>query len=337
MFVGESRIALVDGLVSVLDEVERDEAPVWVSLEAPSGWGKTRVAQEFFARLATRQEEPRYWPASIVDESDDSPEHRRKQVFPESMTIAPGALPEWAWLGIACSNRPGGSPVAALRGDVAQLEAHLPWLKDRWRRCVSRSKRFALWTKGRSSTGRALAQEALSMVMSVSGMSLGLLLVEQSIDAGRELAGRRKRMSTESDLSTGTPSDEIAADCAEQLLRIAVPGLPVIVFVEDLQHADPTLVDMLRRLVVARSGAVMIITTAWPGHLEGGETLSPLSELFESMPERVRRVAIGAPAPAGFPAAAGFDELPLDDRRRLVQVHLPTTDDATVDLVATRS
>jgi hypothetical protein len=56
-FVGESRIKLVDGLVLVLDEVETRCEARWVSLEAPSGWGKTRVAQELYARLAAREAE----------------------------------------------------------------------------------------------------------------------------------------------------------------------------------------------------------------------------------------------------------------------------------------
>ena len=58
-FCGVSRRLLVDGLVSVFDQVCSDGGPCLVSLEAPSGWGKTRVAREFYARLAAdRQSEP---------------------------------------------------------------------------------------------------------------------------------------------------------------------------------------------------------------------------------------------------------------------------------------
>lgn len=53
-FVGESRLLLVDGLVTLFDQVNERNESCWVSIEAPSGWGKTRIAQEFYARLAAR-------------------------------------------------------------------------------------------------------------------------------------------------------------------------------------------------------------------------------------------------------------------------------------------
>ncbi|MGI8723334.1 MAG: hypothetical protein ACR2JG_14040 [Geodermatophilaceae bacterium] len=50
----------------------RGGSPVWVSLQAPSGWGKIRIVQEFFTQLsATRRGWPRaperYWPSALVD------------------------------------------------------------------------------------------------------------------------------------------------------------------------------------------------------------------------------------------------------------------------------
>ena len=68
-FVGDSRHRVVDGLVDILDEMNSTGEPRWVSLEAPSGWGKTRVVQEFYARLAARQSN-HYWPETILGASD---------------------------------------------------------------------------------------------------------------------------------------------------------------------------------------------------------------------------------------------------------------------------
>ena len=79
-FLGQSRIRLVDGLLAILAEAEARREARWVSLEAPSGWGKTRVAQALYARLAVRPDPgadstgpSRYWPATILEAPDASP------------------------------------------------------------------------------------------------------------------------------------------------------------------------------------------------------------------------------------------------------------------------
>jgi H2-forming N5,N10-methylenetetrahydromethanopterin dehydrogenase-like enzyme len=51
-FVGEEHKIIVDDLVSVFNQVTAAQRPQWMHLVAPSGWGKTRIAREFYARLA---------------------------------------------------------------------------------------------------------------------------------------------------------------------------------------------------------------------------------------------------------------------------------------------
>ena len=66
-FVGRGRELLVTGLLATFDQVKKNSTPAWVSLEAPTGWGKTRIATEFFSQLAAlRQPAPGYWPLSIL-------------------------------------------------------------------------------------------------------------------------------------------------------------------------------------------------------------------------------------------------------------------------------
>jgi hypothetical protein len=67
-FVGEDRKRLVDELVVRFKEIDAGGAPHWVSLEALPGWGKSRVAHEFYGRLATdHQTHGMYWPQSILE------------------------------------------------------------------------------------------------------------------------------------------------------------------------------------------------------------------------------------------------------------------------------
>ena len=131
-FVGDSRHRVVDGLVDILDEMNSTGEPRWVSLEAPSGWGKTRVVQEFYARLAARQSN-HYWPETILGASDVhgfEVGDRRKRVFPDPRYFdrEPQSLPEFMWLGMACDLR-NGLPSQTLLEDLQQLKTHAIYLE----------------------------------------------------------------------------------------------------------------------------------------------------------------------------------------------------------------
>jgi len=333
-FVGTGRRRLVEGLVSVLDDVVATESPRWVSLEAPSAWGKTRVVHEFYKHLAARQTPPAYWPPTFLSDPGHTVDPAsRKLVAPLSMTVAARARPEWAWLGISCSRRSTGSPESALLTDVAQLQMHLPYLEDRWRSMAPRSKRFARWARGRTESVRDLGAEGISML--IPGFSF-LAVAGRELDHARtELVGRHTRRASEQLLTTAGVGAQVAADCASQILRIAIPGLPVIVVVEDLHRSDPTLVELLGRLVTAEAGAVMVVTTTWPGMLDGRSDLAGLRQRTEEL-GRVIRIITGQTAPDGVPSGANLDELAADDRASVVRFCLPDADDATVELIANR-
>lgn len=75
LFVGADRQAIVDDLLADFEAVKAGEGSRVMALVAPSGWGKTRIVQEFYSALAARQEDPGYWPARIVDEPAVDSEH----------------------------------------------------------------------------------------------------------------------------------------------------------------------------------------------------------------------------------------------------------------------
>jgi hypothetical protein len=64
-FLGQARIGLVGQLRRTFEEaVSAGELRV-VTVEAPAGWGKTRVAQELYGQVAMRQPRPAYWPRAL--------------------------------------------------------------------------------------------------------------------------------------------------------------------------------------------------------------------------------------------------------------------------------
>ena len=142
-FVGTERHALVDELVRTFERVCDSAEPQWVSIEAPSGWGKSRIAQEFYSRLAAEfQDDGRFWPQTILGGLDAlSPEERRKRVYPELIDPEAGSTPAWFWWGFGCDHR-YGTPMQALRTDIVQFERVKPALEARWRQSATRLERM---------------------------------------------------------------------------------------------------------------------------------------------------------------------------------------------------
>ncbi len=332
-FVGASRIALVDGLVALAARVNTEARPQWVSLEAPSGWGKTRVARELYARLAQRQPAPPYWPPTILDSSQlplDDVSSRRKRVNPEVMHN-PGSLPSFAWWGISCAAR-NGVPSVALAQDVATLQAHAPYLEDAWLR-LPRSSRLPIDARDFLATvideaamevGGRLVEAALGTA--VPGLGLVRWAAEWGWGKNQERLQRRDRLAGTSGIG---PDHRATADSVvEMLARLARPGLPLVLFVEDLHDTDAVLLDVLSR-IVAGNASVLVITTGWPGHLEESDDLM---QAMTRAGDRLLRISSehDGRLPAPFGPAAGLHELEPDGLASVLRHYYPEVDDETL-------
>jgi tetratricopeptide (TPR) repeat protein len=338
-FGGSSRVLLVEGLVAIFDQVKESREPVWVSLEAPAGWGKTRVAQEFFKRIsAERQSSPGYWPPSILgatvtDGEVEGPEDRRKRVFPESFDRWAGAGMDWFWWGISCSLRRGRTASQALVEDLVQLEQHSAGLERAFHAEASRSAKVRESLRRSVGAGvEAGGGDAVGAALSAAGASVPILGLVAFL--GKWAGGAAKRhVERERDLAavmridaTGADRGDVVDDTALQIGRLAREGLPVVVFVEDLHFADPGLLDLLSRLM-AVAGSVMVVTTCWPGELAKADGSDENPLLRSCPPERRVRVVLETVSdPTGLvPTDAGLDVLEHDALAGVVLHAFPST------------
>ena len=322
-FCGESRRLLVDGLVSVFDQVCSDGGPCLVSLEAPSGWGKTRVAREFYARLAAGQSEPRYWPAAIED-----PDQGRKAVRPARFERPGGSLPEFFWWGIACGAR-NGVPTSMLRVDLEQLYGHAESLEDACRDLGSAGGRLRpMLARARRAVAEEVAQEGAAVAVGeVAAAAVPLMGIAVRLTA-MGVKGHQARRQDQARIAApsvpGESADSDIVDKAVALLRdVCRRGLPVVVFVEDLHLADAMLLELLDKLLCVE-GPIMVISTTWPDKID---TKDKLVELLESHRDRLHRVGHtkvvedGAAGP--FPPGAGLTELDEQARQQIVCGYYP--------------
>ena len=318
-FCGESRRLLVDGLVSVFDRVLSGGGPCLVSLEAPSGWGKTRVGREFYARLAAGQSEPRYWPAAIED-----PDQGRKAVRPARFERPGGSLPEFFWWGIACGSR-NSVPTSMLRLDLEQLNAHAESLEDACRELDSAGGRLRpMLARARRAVAEEVAQEgaaaAVGEVAAAAVPFVGIAVRLAAMGVKGHQARRQDQARIAASSVPGESADSDIVDEAAALLSdVCRRGLPVVVFVEDLDKADAMLLELLDKLLRVE-GPIMVISTTWPDKID---TKDELVELLESHPDRLHRVGHTADAGEPFPPGAGLTELDEQARQQIVRSYYP--------------
>ena len=331
-FVGRSRVGLVDGLVAIYDSVLESRRSCWVSLEGPSGWGKTRVVHELFARLSGRQEEPRYWPARI-----DDPDLHRKAAQPGRFVRPKDSLPEFLWWGIACSTR-RRLATAALASDIKRLAVHGVYVEAAWRELVSIRERVGgNLTKAR----RILAEEGTVELMSL-GVEQMASAVVPVLGVATRLArwagtGAKHKIREREDIASETVFDDIQAldvvdETVDLLGRLTSVGFPVVVFVEDAHAADEVLFELLGK-VLRREGTALVISTAWPDFAG----MNPaIAELMREHGGRLHRVGHTEPAGPPFPADAGLLELEADARAQILHNYYPRVDAETEDFLLHR-
>ena len=324
-FVGRSRVGLVDGLVAVYDGVAGGRQPCWVSLEGPSGWGKTRVVHELFARLAGRQEVPRYWPAVI-----DDPVLGRKAAQPARFVRPKDAFPEFLWWGIACSNRQGLAS-AALAGDVVRLYAHKTYLDRAWKTLVPVRERAR---GGLVKAGRMVAEEGVLELAAlgveqvasavVPGVGTAARLTRWSAKGVKHKLAERQDFASET-VFDSTASSDVVDEVVGFLGRLAQAGFPVVIFVEDAHNADEVVLELLDRMLRCE-GTVLVISTAWPD-VAG---INPaFGELMSEHENRLRRVGHTEPAGTPFPEDAGLLELETDARAAILHSYYPRVEAET--------
>jgi len=336
-FAGDSRHRLVEGLVTIFKQTAETGTPIWVSLEAPSGWGKSRVVHEFYRRLAAKhQEEPKYWPDSILagvpEEELATAGGRRKRVAPQAWRRPANAIASWFWWGIACrSDR--GAPIQGLIADLREFETHKVGLETAWRHHATIFERVT--DKARqlgSEASRTLANELANDIFPMSSLItwLGTIAYEEAVDA---LESRRSQRHPQL-VDSKSPNTDLVATTADELRRTFARGLPLVIYVDDIHHASHELAMLLHELLDG-SGAIMVVTTALPGKLE--ETGGRAEDLILSRHDDRRvRVIHDRPSPERLPKGAGLAELETGALAEIVLAKYPHTAPPVVTMLTER-
>ena len=294
MFVGSDRVGVVDSLVGVFDRVVGGGGAGLVVLSAPTGFGKTRVVQEFFARVSAAQPVPAYWPARLEGDSSQRWTLTRKCVFPAVVDVPAGAVMGWMWWGVSCSLRQDRTPTQALFDDATQLAAHGGSLLERL---------SAGDVAGRSVDGTSALVGALGLlgVMLAPPVALGVSVVGglRTLWQNKDLLGAVTKWRADRDAAKTGFRLDADGHGREQQIRVLGDNIvkmsqqvPVVLVIDDAHWADSTLVEFVDQVMSAPRVRVMIVATTWPTHDE----LNPFQEWFNQFgpahPDRCEMVAL---------------------------------------------
>ncbi len=275
-----------------------------VLLVGPSGVGKSRIVREFYRGLRARQSHPGYWPDLVPSGGATASGPGGVSVFEFRKELGPGtggflwpldAVPDFLWWPLVCASAPNGSYLDALALEAQGLLAHQVPAHAGWARAVGGRERWRQLGKGLLEfSGKAVVDEAqeeawAALLAEVAGQSvpfggLGLAALKRLMSAADASADQAEMLRTEVVLGQATGGrPNLVEELVAVVGRLAQPGFPLVVVVEDVHHADPGTLDLIRQLSGPRlADRVLAVATAWPEGLAGREVSGGTLELWLS-------------------------------------------------------
>lgn len=309
MFVGRQREGAVSRLVQDWDRVRRGAGPSVVFLSAPLGWGKTRIIQEFYTRLAANEGNG-YWPPRIVVTSDHTDVSRltleRKRLQPGPFPVA--GDPPYIWLSVHSDPSEFGRPEEAYRTLVEQLQPHLGR--------ILRKRRLT------SAAATAIRRSLLAFVPIPADIDTYLDVGDAVKDLIVEFRGGRN--------SARIVGADRTAEQAAQFWKLlstiwgkdGQEGPPIVLAIEDAHYVSTVSVELLRTLLASKL-PLLVIASGWPVRKDSDSRTAPFAEFVHSHPSRLRIEAL--------------DRLTSSDLQSVIRTWHPGTDESVVRILAERT
>ena len=254
------RDAELERLLAHWESVRAGDGPRVVVLLAEPGLGKTRLAQELYARLVAREQggAPGYWPPTLGEDGDNL------RVNPPLEACDQGAPLPFLWWGLRLTDPGGRNQVVsgALPGHVdGYLVPHLePFHREQRRR-----QRLVKAAR----MGGALAADVVADAVPFLG------LLKKVGEVGMELKGlhdewRRDSAPLDAAATAGARRASLAEQVVADLRTLfgADAGVPAVLLLDDLQfsYADPgvtAFVAELSRALRSVPWPLMLVVTHW--------------------------------------------------------------------------
>lgn len=246
-----------------------DFAPRMAVLVAETGFGKSRIVQEFYRQLAADPAwNDGYWPDAFADGSNAA------QVNPDLAGHRPDAPPRFLWLATrwidvdARNAEARRTAVADLRSRLALHVRMAVQSASIWRRTRAAAARVVK-DQGLAGGLEQLAQEGVGKLFEAAtgGLPFGGLLVTLAKAAPEIVSGPSSPVEYAASASADA-SDALLSELDEVFGGFGSGGivLPTVLWFDDAQWMDDETLAMLHRVwdrAVERSWPLLIVVTHW--------------------------------------------------------------------------
>jgi hypothetical protein len=248
---------------------------ILTTITAPNGWGKTRLIQEVYKRLASdaefnqlelkRQSQAEknqvrfsgYWPPSFASDhyiASLSLEDSRKLISPVDFDKNKNALPAFMWIGIQCHRK------QTVKDMLASLEKHKEYLNDAAYFTTSNKENFlaSLRELSREGVKDNIMGKLSNLALSAGDVSLGGVvagIVKKAHGIYKDDKERKNRLDKQ-----GPVEDKQKTDLLDTLRPIVEAGVPLVICLEDFHEADTALVSALIECLELDGPVVLLAT-----------------------------------------------------------------------------
>ena len=304
VFVGEERREIVADLVTAFDEIKGGGTSRLVTLVSMPGWGKTRIIQEFYSSLALEQNEPHYWPDSLVviEDGEEGILGARKLVHPAHMTERPdGAALDYMWWGISCKKDPNSSNLEEVLDRAAEQVAN----HALGRQSLEELKGEFLGASVDLSTNLLSVLGLVGLVVFPPLGAAGTIVGAAKFAWDRREAFQRTKTALAERRAKGRPIDLATSreEADDQLVRFLTrwsAKVPMVIVLDDAQWATERTISVLNQLLTSNESRVLIVATTWPHEVSTINALGGHAHHFQErwadwqqrLPERVSQVVL---------------------------------------------
>ena len=339
-FIDKTRIKIVEGITSVFDDVVKESTPHIVSIEAPTGFGKTRIITEFYKKLSLSQTS-KYWPEQLLDSLISENKDiaiSRKVIFPPLSKLTSRidqSLPDFMWWGINCQSV-NGVPIESLYESLSQFDAHKDYLEEAWGKHQSVFERVKDKV-GYKSSAINTAEEGFNFgvgaaVQELTGavvpfLGLATKLGQWGIGEVSNNHHKKKKLNASGVFSVESRQEDLLDELTALIGKLAIPKLPLIIVIEDLHNAHHSIISMLETILKSNS-SILILATSIKGSESANKNLDSLltSELAKN---RITKIVNGQIIDdARFGVGTRFDELSESSLREVIKFYYSHTDDS---------
>lgn len=328
----KNRSTVLARLTEEFEETRSSREARLVLIVGDRGQGRTSLLRTFFEHLAAGQTPPPYWPSQLTERS------LGPGVLSSPLTVGPDfvwpsdSVPDWLWIGVSSHHAPTGEAIALAPQIAAALSPHLPAVWARWltlrparhltSELVRRLRELARQDAPidvSTDLLQALVEAHVGIELPLVG--LGFLAAKRTFGVVAQARSALAQFHADTAVDLSAAQTSYAKTLARELRQLARPGLPIILAIDDVEHAHVDclrLIDELLPAVREDDAPVMVVATTTERALASGE----LRDSYIWLVERRRTTEL-----ALRPASAA-------DLREMVKQAAPRTLEGVAESIA---